>query len=316
MSSNAEELSAKLAALAKAWEEKEARRKREEEQERLEEELLQKELKRVEVEEKKRKEEERKRCEAEEKQRKEEEAKAALAAAEANKKAEAEKAETGKKRGRVRLVEVVIGTRMQDEKGAVWFVQEGVVCGNCEKSRDRCMWRDAASTRAKACRPCALMKKECPVPETRKSGNAKGNAESGPEAGSSKKRKLTPKEKGKGKEKEREVSESKVGAGAGTALLGEVRGLRDDIREATTSDSLRITWRRVSDLRWRVEVRRWRESKERRRVKERKESKGRRKVKELRGQAEPELKATPDRKLKWRGLWCRVPKINLNVNRK
>jgi len=51
MSSNAEELSAKLAALAKAREEKEARRKREEEQERLEEELLQKELKRVEAEE-------------------------------------------------------------------------------------------------------------------------------------------------------------------------------------------------------------------------------------------------------------------------
>jgi hypothetical protein len=108
------------------------------------------------------------------------------------------------------------------------------VCGNCEKSGDRCMWRDAASTRAKACRPCALMKKECPVPETRKSGNAKGNAESGPEAGSSKKRKLMPKEKGKGKEKEREVSELEVGAGASTALLGEVRGLCDDIRKATT----------------------------------------------------------------------------------
>ena len=234
MSSNAEELSAKLPALAKAREEKEARRKREEEQERLEEELLQKELKRVEAEEKKRKEEERKRREAEEKQRKEDEAKAALAAAEAKKRAEAERAETGqgKKRGRARSVEVVIGTRMQDEKGVVWFAQEGVVCANCEKSGDRCMWRDSASTRAKACRPCATMKKECPVPETRKSGNAKGSAESGPEAGSSKKRKLAPKEKGKGKEKEREVSESEVGAGADSALLREVRGLRDDIREA------------------------------------------------------------------------------------
>jgi hypothetical protein len=235
MSSNAEELSAKLAALAKAREEKEARRKWEEEQERLEEELLQKELKRVEAEEKKRKEEERKRREAEEKQRKEDEAKAVLAAAEAKKRAETEQAETGqgKKRGRARSVEVVIGSRMQDEKGAVWFAQEGVVCANCVKSGDRCMWRDAVSTRAKACRPCTMMKKECPVPETRKSRNAKGSAESGPEAGSSKKRKLTTKEKGKGKEKEREVSESEVGGDAGMALLGEVRGLRDDIRDAT-----------------------------------------------------------------------------------
>jgi hypothetical protein len=231
MSSNAEQLNAKLAALAKAREEKEARRKREEEQERLEEELLQTELRRVEAEEKKRKEEERKRREAEEKQRKEEEAKAALAAAEAKKRAEMEQ---GKKRGRARSVKVVIGTRMQDEKGAVWYTQEGVVCANCEKSGDRCMWRDAASTRAKACRPCALMKKECPVLETRKAGTAKGNAESGPEAGSSKKRKLMPKEKGKGKEKERGVLESEVGADAGTALLGEVRGLRDNIRKATT----------------------------------------------------------------------------------
>jgi hypothetical protein len=235
MSSNAEELSAKLAALAKAREEKEARCKREEEQERLEEELLQKELKRVEAEEKKRKEEEWKRREAEEKQRKEDEAKAALAAAEAKKRAETEQAETGqgKKRGRARSVKVVIGSRMQDEKGAVWFAQEGVVCANCVKSGDRCMWRDAASTRAKACRPCATMKKECLVPETRKSGNAKGSAESGPEAGSSKKRKLTLKEKGKGKEKEREVSESEVGGDASAALLGEVQGLRDDIRDAT-----------------------------------------------------------------------------------
>jgi hypothetical protein len=119
MSSNAEELSAKLATLAKAREEKEACHKWEEEQEWLKEELLQKELKRVEAEEKKRKEEEQKRREAEEKQRKEEEAKAALAAAEAKKKAEVEKAETGKKRGSARSVEVVIGTRMQDEKGAV-----------------------------------------------------------------------------------------------------------------------------------------------------------------------------------------------------
>jgi hypothetical protein len=230
MSSNAEELSAKLAALAKVQEEKEARCKREEEQERLEEELLQMELKRVEAEEKKRKEEERKRCEAEEKQRKEKEAKAALAAAEAKKRAGTEQ---GKKRGRAGSVKVVIGTRMQVEKGVVWYTQEGVVCGNCEKSGDRCMWRDAASTRAKACRPCALMKKECPVPETRKAGTAKGNVESGPEAGSSKKRKLAPKEKGKGKEKERGVSESEVGADAGTALLGEVRGLHDNIREVT-----------------------------------------------------------------------------------
>jgi hypothetical protein len=187
-------------------------------------------LRRVEAEEKKRKEEERKRREAEEKQRKEEEAKAVLAAAEAKKRAETEQ---GKKRGRARSVEVVIGMRMQDEKGVVWFVQEGVVCANCEKSGDRCMWRDAASTRAKACRPCALMKKKCPVLETRKSGNAKGSAESGPEAGSLKKRKLTLKEKGKGKEKERGVSESEVGADAGTALLGEVRGLHDDIRDVT-----------------------------------------------------------------------------------
>jgi hypothetical protein len=178
MSSNAEQLNAKLAALAKAREEKEACRKREEEQERLKEELLQMELKRVEAEEKKRKEEERKRCEVEEKQRKGEEAKAALAAVEVKKWAGTEQ---GKKRGRAGSVEVIIGTRMQDEKGAVWYAQEGVVCGNCEKSGDRCIWRDAASTWAKACRPCALMKKECPVPETRKAGAAKGNAESGPE---------------------------------------------------------------------------------------------------------------------------------------
>ena len=162
--------------------------------------------------------------------RKEEEAKAVLAAAEVKKRAEMEQ---GKKRGRARSVEVVIGTRMQDEKGAVWYAQEGVVCANCEKSGDRCMWWDAASMQAKACRPCALMKKECLVPETRKAGTAKGNAESGPKAGSSKKRKLTLKEKGKGKEKERGVLESEVGADAGTVLLGEVRGLRDDIRKAT-----------------------------------------------------------------------------------
>jgi hypothetical protein len=212
-------------------EEKEACRKREEEQERLEEEVLQKELKRVEAEEKKRKEEEAKRREAEERQRKEKEAKAALAATEAKKRVEAEQ---GKKRGRAGLVKVVIGTRMLDEKGVVWFAQEGVVCGNYEKSGERCMWRDAASTRAKACWPCALMKKECPVPETRRARVAKGNAESGPEAGSSKKRKLAPKEKGKGKEKERGVSELEVGADAGTALLEEVQRLRDNVREVAT----------------------------------------------------------------------------------
>jgi hypothetical protein len=239
MSSNAEQLNAKLAALAKAREEKEACCKREEEQEWLEEELLQTELKRVEAEEKKRKEEERKRREAEEKQRKEEEAKAALAAVEAKKRAETEQ---GKKRGRAGSVKVVIGTRMQDEKGVVWYAHEGVVCGNCEKSGDRCMWRDAVSTQAKACRLCALMKKECPVPETRKAGTAKGNAESGPEVGSSKKRKLTPKEKGKGKEKERGVSESEVGADAGTALLGEVWGLHDDIHEVT------MVWQAIHHL--------------------------------------------------------------------
>jgi hypothetical protein len=231
MSSNAEELSAKLAALTKVREEKEARRKQEEEQERLEEELLQKELKRVEAEEKKKKAEEQRRCEAEEKQRKEE-AKAALAAAEVKKRAETEKAGTGKRKDREELVGV-IRTRMVDEKGLVWFAQEGVVCGSCEKSGERCMWRDSGSTRAKACRPCASMKKECPVPEARKAGVAKGNAESGPEAGPSKKRKVGP-SKAKGKEKEREVSELEVGADASAALLAEVKGLREDTRELVT----------------------------------------------------------------------------------
>jgi chemotaxis protein histidine kinase CheA len=225
MSSNAEELNARLAALTKAREEKEAHCKREEEQERLEEELLQKELKRVEAAEKKRKEEEWKRREMEEKQRKEE-VKAVLAVVEAKKRVEVEQ---GKKRGRAGSVEVVIGTRMMDEKGMVWFAQEGVVCRSCMNSGDRCMWRDLVSTWAKACWPCILMKKECPVPEARRAGVAKGNVESGPKAGSLKKRKLVL--KGKGKEKEREVSESEVGADASAALLAEVKGLREDTCE-------------------------------------------------------------------------------------
>ena len=59
----------------------------------------------------------------------------------------------------------------------------------------------------------------------------KGDLEPGPEAGSSKRRKLAPKGKGKEKEKEREVSVSEVGADASMALLAEVRGLREDTCE-------------------------------------------------------------------------------------
>jgi hypothetical protein len=224
MSSNAEELSAKLAALAKAREEKEARRKQEEEQERLEEELLQKELKRVEAEEKKKKEaEERKRRKAEE-DRKKEEAKAVLAAAEAKKRAETEKAETGKKRGREDSGE---GTRMVED-GVVWYTQSDAVCEPCDKSGEVCLWRDSA--RARACRACHNSKKECPVPDTRpdtrKGGVGKDGSEAGTEAGPSKKRKVAPKGKGKGKE----LPALELGEDVGTALLTEIRGLRDDFR--------------------------------------------------------------------------------------
>jgi hypothetical protein len=222
MSSNAEELSAKLAALAKAREEKEARRKREEEQERLEEELLQKELKRVEAEEKKREAEERKRRKAEEEQRKKDEAKAALAAAEARKRAEAEQ---GKKRKDVEGSGE--GTRMMED-GVLWYTQRDAVCEPCEKSGEVCLWRDSA--RARACRACHNSKRECPVPDTRpdtrKGGVGKDGSEAGTEAGPSKKRKVAPKGKGKGKE----LPALELGEDVGTALLTEIRGLREDFR--------------------------------------------------------------------------------------
>jgi hypothetical protein len=177
MSSNAEELSAKLAALAKAREEKEARRKQEEEQERLKEELLQKELKRVEAEEKKREAEERKRRKAEEEQRKKDEVKVALAAAEAKKRAEAEKAETGKKRKDMEGSGK--GTRMMED-GVLWYTQSDAVCKPCEKSGEVCLWRDLVW--ARACRACHNCKKECPVPDTRPD-TRKGSVGKAPQTG-------------------------------------------------------------------------------------------------------------------------------------
>jgi hypothetical protein len=225
MSSNTKELSAKLAALAKAREEKEARHKREEEQERLEEELLQKELKRVEAEEKKREAEEWKRRKAEEEQRKKDEAKVALVAAEARKRAEAEKAETGKKRKDMEGSGE--GTGMMED-GVMWYTQSDAVCEPCEKSGEVCLWRDSAW--ARACRACHNSKRECPVPDTRpdtrKGGVRKDGLEAGTEAGPSKKRKVAP--KGKGKRKELPALE--LGEDVGMVLLTEIRGLRDDFR--------------------------------------------------------------------------------------
>jgi hypothetical protein len=225
MSSSAEQLNAKLAALAKVREQKEecckqleAELEREAEQERHEEEHLQEELKRIEAEVKKQEEEERERGKVEEGQKKKEEAKVKKRA-EAEKRAEVEKA---KKRGRDEL-----GTRLFENR-VLWYLQEGAVCEPCKKSRENCLWRD--SMWAKACRVCHNIKKVCPVPETRRPGvelTAKGGLEPGPEAGPSKKRKVGA-SKGKGKEKE--ASESEVRADASAALLAEMRGLREDFR--------------------------------------------------------------------------------------
>ena len=99
------------------------------------------------------------------------------------------------------------------EDGVEWSVKEGQVCVGCAKSGDKCLWRD--SPWATACRSCHAIKKTCEV----------GAEKDGPEAGSSKKRKVVA--KGKGKEKSE--SESGLGADAGAALLGEIRGLRQEI---------------------------------------------------------------------------------------
>ena len=137
----------------------------------------------------------------------------------AEKRAEVEKkvelADKGKKQGREESVEVVVGTTLLDPDGVEWSVKEGQVCVGCTKSGDKCLWRD--SPRATACRSCHAIKKTCEVAAEK----------DGPEAGSSKKRKVTA--KGKGKEKEKSESESGLGADAGAALLGEIRGLREEI---------------------------------------------------------------------------------------
>src|SRR5882672_2984351 len=233
MPSDTEQLTAKLAEIAKSRKEKqkeEMRRRMEEEAEaeasRLEEERLQLELERMRVaEEEQRKREaaaakaEQERKELEEFKRRENEANEARRArkedAKAGKKAgSGKKAESGKKRGRDESVEVTVGSVVAED-GVKWSVRDGQVCVGCAKSGDECLWRD--SPRATACRSCHAIKKTCEV----------GAEKDWPEAGSSKKRKVAA--KGKGKEKEKSESESGLGADAGAALLGEIRGLREEI---------------------------------------------------------------------------------------
>jgi hypothetical protein len=159
------------------------------------------------------------------------------------------------------------------------------------------------SARARACRACHNCKKECPVPDTRpdtrKGGVGKDGSEAGTEAGPSKKRKVAPKGKGKGKE----LPALELGEDVGTALLTEIRGLCDDFRTLGEVGKaiLRLLDATKNDVEYIAGVVEKREM----------DNTG-----VLRGWAEPELKATPGQKTKWRGLWCRVPKISFNVNRK
>ena len=227
MPSDAEQLTAQLAELAKSRKQREEMRRRMEEEAeaeavaiRLEEEQLRSKLEQMRVaEEEQRKREaaaakaEQDRKELEEFKRRENEASEARRAKKGAAKAEsAKKAESGKKRGREESVEVTVGN-MLAEDGVVWSVKEGQVCVGCTKSGEKCLWRD--SPRATACRACHAIKKTCEVRAEK----------DGPEAGSSKKSKVAA--KGKGKEKSE--SESGLGADAGAALLGEIRGLRQEI---------------------------------------------------------------------------------------
>jgi len=137
---------------------------------------------------------------------------------EAEKKAEAEKRmemeDKGKKWGREESVNVTVGSMLED-RGVMWYLKEGQVCEGCAKSGEKCFLRD--SPWATACRHCHINKKTCMV----------GAEKEGSEAGPLKKRKVAV--KGKGKEKEKERSGLELGADARVVLLGEMRGMREEI---------------------------------------------------------------------------------------
>ncbi|KIM72962.1 hypothetical protein PILCRDRAFT_15656 [Piloderma croceum F 1598] len=123
MSSEAEQLAAKLAEIADTRKKKDKRQQLmelEAEQERLEEECLQGELERMRVEE----------------QRKQEAAKVAVAAEEAAKMEFAKK--QAEELAKEDSVEVTVGD-VVEEHGVVWYAKEGWVCEECEK----CLWTDA-----------------------------------------------------------------------------------------------------------------------------------------------------------------------------
>ncbi|KIM81369.1 hypothetical protein PILCRDRAFT_8737 [Piloderma croceum F 1598] len=215
MSSEAEQLAAKLAEIMDARKKKEEHcrlMELEAEQEQLKEERLQGELERMRAKE----------------QRKREVAKAAAAAEEAAKmeftKKQAEEMvkrkkeveskkraeeDKGKKRGREESVELTIGD-VVEECGVVWYVQEGWVCEACEKAGEKCLWTDAP--RATMCRHCHTNKKPCLIA---------GSGQDGAEAGLSKRKKVGS-TKGKGKEKE--GSEEEVGG-----VWDEVGGMREAV---------------------------------------------------------------------------------------
>ncbi|KIM80446.1 hypothetical protein PILCRDRAFT_9628 [Piloderma croceum F 1598] len=199
MSSEAEQLAAKLAEIAGSRKKKEEHRQQMElevEQERLEEERLREELERMRVEEQRK--QEAAKAAAEEPKKAEEfvrmehevllECRRLADVREAQWHAEAE-AEKGKKRDREESeIEVMVGSLLE-EGGVVWRTKEGRICDGCAKSGVKCFWRDD-SRWAKACRECNTLKRLC---------TKDGVGQKGLEAGPSKKRKV---DKGKGKEKE------------------------------------------------------------------------------------------------------------------
>jgi len=187
----------------------------------LKEECLQLELERMKVAEEEQKkqeaaaaaeEAEKKRKELEEFKRREDEANEVHRARKAEAAKKTELVDKGEKQGREESVEVMVGS-MLSEKGVFWRLKEGLVCEGCVKSEENCYWKD--SLRATACWHCHLNKKTCVV----RAGK------DGPEAGSSKKRKVVM----KGKRKEKLELELGLGVDPGAVLLVEMQGLREEV---------------------------------------------------------------------------------------
>src|SRR5258705_192593 len=281
MSSNAKQVTTKLAALAKLRQQKDEQRRQMEAEAKanwLEEERLEQELERMRLAEEERQkreeaaaaEEAKRQAEqaakdlaefkrreresleaidqrkrelraAKEKEEAERRAETERKKAEAAKRTETETADKGKKRSREDSVDVTVGS-MMEEDGVMWFLKEGRICKWCAKAGEKCFWREAS--RAKACRRCHLMKKTCTAAEAvTEVMEVTGVTEAGP----SKKRKVAP-SKGKGKEKEK-TTETEIGEEIGTALLEEMRGMRTEMAGVRESvEGLRAEFRTLAGI--------------------------------------------------------------------